>query len=73
MKSGDIVRLKEKVVLPGALTAVKFYRGLNNEVKGRYMLVLRVHGKSATVLLNGYKKVLNLEFIERVVTRNLVI
>ena len=64
MKPGDVVRLKENFSVPGALTAVKFYRRLNREVEDRYMLVLDVHGNSATVLINGYKKVLNLELIE---------
>ena len=66
MKPGDIVRLKENLEVPGALTAVKFYRRLNSEVKDNYMLILNVHGRSATVLINGYKKVLNLELIEKV-------
>ena len=66
MKAGDVVRLKENIEVPGALTAIKFYRRLNNEVKDNYMLVLKVHGKSATVLISGYRKVLNLELIEKV-------
>ena len=67
MKPGDIVRLKENFEVPGALTAIKFYRRLNKEAKDKYMIVLDVHGNSATVLVNGYRKVLNLELIERVV------
>lgn len=64
MKKGDLVVLKQNVSMPGALTAVKFFKRLHDEVGGSHMIVLSVHGNSVIVLVNGYKKVLNSEFLE---------
>ena len=64
MKKGDLVVLKQNMSTPGALTAVKFFKRLHDEVSGSHMIVLSVHGNSVMVLVNGYKKVLNTEFLE---------
>ncbi len=64
LKIGSLVRLREEWPVPGALTAIKFYQRLKDEVSDKNMLVLAVHDKSVLVLLNGYKKVLSIELIE---------
>ena len=64
MREGDLVVLKSNIVLPGALTAINFFKRLKEEVGNSHMIVLKVHGNSVTVLVNGYKKVINSEFLK---------
>jgi hypothetical protein len=68
IKQGDLVMLTdEKWVVPGALTALKFYKRLQVELEGKPMLVLDViesgtpnrPTKTITVFVDGYKKKLN--------------
>ncbi len=66
MKVGDLVVLKELLNPPGALTAIKFYKRLFDEIGNRHMIILEIHNPTAVVLVNGYKKVLNLEFLEAI-------
>ena len=72
MKCGDLVKLKEDhMVVPGALTAIRFYKRLKDEIGGKVMLVLAVgethlkkKNKTVVVLVNGYKKVLTSGILE---------
>ena len=72
MKCGDLVKLKEdNMVVPGALTAIRFYKRLKDELGGKVMLVLAVgeprlkkKHKTVVVLVNGYKKVLTSAILE---------
>lgn len=74
MKVGDLVMLKESKDFPdcaGSLTAVKFYKRLLDECQGKAMLVLDVFEsgtahhptRSITVLVSGYRKVINKKFL----------
>ena len=72
MKKGDLVRLKKNRAIPGALTALKFYKRLFDEVGEKDMLVLETFetkdsfksNLTVLVLVNGYKKVINSTLIE---------
>mgnify|MGYP001173482252 CR=1 FL=1 len=64
MKPGDLVVLRKTPSVAGALTAVKFYKRLDDELGNSHMMILKIHGNTASVLVNGYEKVLNLEFLE---------
>ena len=69
MKIGDLVVLKDNWAVPGALTALKFYGRIKEEVGTSSMLVIDIYKKdgrpfSALVLVNGYKKVLNLSLLK---------
>lgn len=73
MKCGDLVKLKEdNMIVPGALTAIRFYKRLKDELGGEIMLVLAVlephlekkKNKTVVVLVNGYKKVLTSGILE---------
>ncbi len=64
MKPGDIVILKEGRKVPGALTAIKFYKRLYDEVGNSHMLVLEIDKNSVLVLVNGYKKVINSSYLK---------
>ena len=74
MKPGDLVMLKVSKDFPdcaGSLTAVKFYKRLINECQDKAMLVLDVFEsgtahhptRSVTVLVSGYRKVINKNFL----------
>ena len=59
------------MVIPGALTAIRFYKRLKDELGGKMMLVLAVNephlkkkNKTVVVLVNGYKKVLTSGILE---------
>ena len=73
VKTGDLVMLtNDKWAVPGALTALKFYKRLQNELDGEAMLVLSVHEagtvdrptRNAIVYVNGYKKTLNTKLLK---------
>lgn len=73
MKPGDLVRLTKNYgkVIPGALTAIKFFKRLKAELDEESMLVLKIidnsnrpNSKSALVLVKGYKKVINTALLE---------
>ncbi len=73
IKPGDLVMLSnENWNVPGALTALKFYQRLQNQLEGKLMLVLSVHeagtvnrpSKNAIVYVDGYKKTLNTRLLK---------
>ena len=71
IKPGDLVMLSdERWVVPGALTALKFYQRLQNEIGGKTMIVLSTFDsgknptKNALVLVNGYKKTLSCKLLK---------
>ena len=64
MKPGDIVFLKEGIKVEGALTAIKFYKRLYEEVGDSHMLVLEINKRSVLVLVNGYRKVISENYLE---------
>jgi len=73
VKTGDLVMLtNDKWAVPGALTALKFYKRLQNELDGKTMLVLSVHEagtahrptRNAIVYVSGYKKTLNTKLLK---------
>mgnify|MGYP001375205277 CR=1 FL=1 len=72
IKPGDLVMLSDgKWSVPGALTALKFYQRLKDEVGGKTMIVLDVYdsgridsSKNALVLVNGYKKTLSCKLLK---------
>ena len=66
MKPGDIVILKDGIRVEGALTAIKFYKRLYEEVGRSKMLVLSVEKNSILVLVNGYKKVIIESYLEKI-------
>ncbi len=70
MKVGDLVMLKHSKDFPdckGSLTAVKFYKRLINECQGKTMLILGIYkhreSLTTTVLVDGYKKSINGNFL----------
>ncbi len=64
MKPGDIVSLKDGIRVEGALTAVKFYKRLYEEVGNAHMLVLSIENRSVLVLVNGYRKIISSNYLE---------
>tara|TARA_B100001287_G_scaffold242660_1_gene218235 strand:+ start:232 stop:468 length:237 start_codon:yes stop_codon:yes gene_type:complete len=71
VKEGDLVMLSfERWKVPGALTALKFYQQLQEEIGGKTMIVLSTFesGKkshmNALVFVNGYKKTLNCKLLK---------
>ena len=71
IKPGDLVMLTdEKWVVPGALTALKFYQRLQNEIGGKTMIVLSTFDsgkkptKNALVFVDGYKKTLSCKLLK---------
>ena len=63
MKPGDLVILKEGIRVEGALTAIKFYKRLYEEVGNASMLVLSIDDRSVLVLVNGYRKVISSNYL----------
>ncbi len=66
MKPGDVVILKEGIKVEGALTAIKFYKRLYEEVGDSKMLVLSIDKRSVLVLVNGYRKVISENYLESI-------
>ena len=72
IKPGDLVMLSdEKSLIPGALTALKFYKRLQDEIGGKTMIVLDIFptgridsSKNALVFVNGYKKTLSCKLLK---------
>ena len=66
MKPGDVVILKDGIKVEGALTAIKFYKRLYDEVGKSKMLVLSIDKRSVLVLVNGYRKVIVESYLEKI-------
>ena len=69
MNEGDLVRIKsENIKLPGALTAIKFFNRLNNEVGNKIGIVISStdSSKSVIVQFDNCQKVIHKVFLETI-------
>ena len=72
IKAGDLVMLSdERWKVPGALTALKYYQRLKDEIGEKPMIVLDIFStgridssKNALVFVNGYKKTLSCKLLK---------
>jgi len=71
MKSGDLVCLidighNSRVVVPGSLTAIKFFRRLYEEFGDMTGIITSVSGNNACVMFAGKQKVIHINMLKLV-------
>ena len=71
MKKGDLITMIDfsDINIPGALTAMKFYRRLEESIGGKTGLVVEVNGNNIVALFGGTKKIINKQMV-RVINEN---
>ena len=64
MKKGDLVQFKRPEYNIGALTAVKYFQRLENQIGGKTGLVLSKHGDSALIKFENTTMVIHEKYLE---------
>ena len=66
MKPGDLIKIKDfnKMKIPGALTAINYYKRMDKKFKGKVGIMLKDNEATILVLFENQKHVIHKDMVE---------